>query len=1253
MTIQPGTYAGAPAIILPGSFGIPSVAPLYVDGIQIMSPAAGPGAPASAIILPGSQLFPVQQISSGTPMSPAPVPGKAGDDSQRFWSTPPRAAADPHRENLIVSLAKAKLINYISLDLPHFPHQFQAYWQDGDGNWQPVCGPGGSVLLFMISGSVPVVVNNAAALAAGLNPYHYGAGHWVHYDEMVQPFTAQQMIFTGSRMLSSPSQGGTFPVDSSGRLHPYPLGVRNLDFGYRARSAADIPWTPRSPAIVTERETFTTATDMLGSPVTLSVRENRASDMLQGLPWKCAPQARSDAVVCLYADARDVNGNPQTVDRFYLDPVTSGVRVNLYYSPAAPDESASFQAIDAPLSFPLTDVNGSTLPVIDGEGLLFADAPGWLDLNSQGPGADSSAPWWAGIEVMPQFASGDPGSYMIADGGIAQVCYSGGQWTVGCGGGILAAWNFPFSFNQALQFVLGFDGAQMFAWSPLGGASFAAAAPPLPGVSFIRFGAVQDPNFQGYIWPGNYRLTSFVLKQEFQDFSGAVPADFLSFAAGADGFVAPQGGPGPTTMNALARFSPSFVLGTPEAGINPYGFAGGPGSSYESCTWTPVQRDYTLARGFMQFDPVLASVFKFEFTGLQPQTYEFFESTPQAVQLFPAAVMPSHPVPPGHKIPLDNGLTVTQSVAPVVTFSDAPGPVLPRPAGASLPTEAVYATDPATAAAMVTSGGSLYNFQQWQPQPSVPRFESTSVHAYQVTEVQQVSRVAYFVALSSLQMYRMAYTAQDDAAEYVDGFTDTANVNPGSLAYDNELPSPWSWQAGMLFTPTGLAGGYRGFAQIFSQVFNSQHAVRGVQFAATQSDPVQLLADPDFSDPVISFWANSGDASDLEIAQGINAQLGSVVQVSRVPSANTWAGIAALFPVWSQIAAAASTWDSMQGEADQLAYGGMTYTGAPVAVTQAGRVYAAARVFSPVPLSAPLALQILDGPTGSVLAEADMPVSGGNVTEWFVGYTIGSGGSVSAYPWTEIQANYPAWNATAGMSWSAMDTFVAPLGTTMKVQLIQRGVTDDTWFVDNISLFEDSVVWEFSNDGGVSWWAAYDIRNNPRGVLLFPPPAQGIGNQLMWRLSGYRPGLHVSALAIRPWYGIHPMGVPPRAAGVGHGPNMAPLDHYALIEDDPRWQAWDLPIPQDWFFLYRQLLLGAGIYIAQPPTVLPVVDADLGNALVVSPPAYVAPPPPVGPPPVPQTFTDVYPDAYLDFYGAGDGGDVFTDTYSDYYWKDT
>jgi YVTN family beta-propeller protein len=53
--------------------------------------------------------------------------------------------------------------------------------------------------------------------------------------------------------------------------------------------------------------------------------------------WRCFPQPVNNAVVNLYLDSRDDNGNAQTIDRFFVIPTHLGVACTLYFSIVAPD----------------------------------------------------------------------------------------------------------------------------------------------------------------------------------------------------------------------------------------------------------------------------------------------------------------------------------------------------------------------------------------------------------------------------------------------------------------------------------------------------------------------------------------------------------------------------------------------------------------------------------------------------------------------------------------------------------------------------------------------------------------------------------------------------------------------------------------------------------------------------------------------------------------------------------------------------
>jgi hypothetical protein len=1229
-------YADAPPLtVFPGATLTPSRSPLYVDGIPVALASA-----------------------------PATAPGPQPPAGQRFWSSAPRGYGDQANEMMTVTLSSARLINYVSLDLPHFPAQYSLAYRGTDNRWHWIAGPNGVVLQFIISGSVPSLVNSAAALTSGVNPYPYGAGHWIHYDEPIAPVTAGAILVAGTRALQTVINinPGQLPRDASGRTCPYPLGVRGLDFGYRVINRTDVPYTSRHPEIITERQVFAVAEDINGSPVQLTMRENRASDLLNGTPWKCAPQPFSSAVVNLYADARDPSGNPQVIDRFYIEPTTSGVSLNLYYTTSAP--GSGFEAVDTPLTAASVQAEGSVPPAPDSEGLLFGNAIGWLTLGTQATGIAFTQPWWAAWEIEPLFGSADGGSYMICDTGIVQLWYQAGTWKISAANGtaVLASWPAAHSANDRLQFAAGWDGALLYAWSAQGTSCRMTPASSLPVTSQFWFGAPQ-PAAQAAlglvsIWPGNFRLTSFILKQEApapDPVAGGIPAQFTAFAAGPQAYTAPATGPGPTTVNACCRFDLSLVTGS----LSPYGFAGGIGSAWTASAWIPIQQSWKMTTGYLQFTPVLAAGFRFEFTDLLAEPYEFYTATPQKARVFPTAPPDTRASAPPQAPPTrsassaaasgantpagvtsyppsaDTGMVVNSSLAPQNFYADQPQARVPPAAGAALPTEALYGTDPYAADELQRRGGSMFNFQTWQSCPQgAPRQQVTGTEIYQEVSVTAASRIGYFAGLSGLTMLREDYTAASDTAEYIDTFGDTAGISPASLAAPvTGTTIPWTWTPGLLSVPASLPPG--AVAQLTSPVLNGLHQYTGIQFASVQSAPVQLLPDPGFANPALPFVTNVGDALPLAVSEVTSSPLGSMIMVTRSPGQLTWNAMMASYPLWSAFTGPALTWTQLQGIPETSPYGGVAYTGAPVAVSAAGRVHIAGRVFAAQALTAPLYLQLLDGATNAVLAEQQVTVSGGSVTEWYASYTLGLPQAASTYNWNQVSAAYPLWSATAGQAWTGIDTYVPPLGNTLSWQLVQYGLTSDTWGVDNVSVFEDSIAWQFSHDGGAHWHPAWDISANPAGALVFPPPAPGMGTQLQWKLLGYRPNVTVSTIAIRPWYTCYPRGVPPRIPGLPHGPNVSHLDYYGPIEKDPYWQAWSGPVPQAWYFAYSQLLALGTTYTQPAPSPLPASAVVLGNGLVV--PFAASPAGPV-------TYTDIYSDAYTDSYGVPDGSDVYTDS---------
>jgi hypothetical protein len=141
--------------------------------------------------------------------------------------------------------------------------------------------------------------------------------------------------------------------------------------------------------------------------------------------------------------------------------------------------------------------------------------------------------------------------------------------------------------------------------------------------------------------------------------------------------------------------------------------------------------------------------------------------------------------------------------------------------------------------------------------------------------------------------------------------------------------------------------------------------------------------------------------------------------------------------------------------------------------------------------------------------------------------------------------------------------------------VVQKGPSIDIWDMDALSMYADPVIWSFANDGGYNFSPAYDVRNNPNGVMLFPTNVpvtdanQKPGTSLVWRAVSYRAGTSISGLVIRPWYGGLLSGITHRPGLVATGPNVMSFDHFGAIENDSRFQTWSLPIPRNWWYSFR------------------------------------------------------------------------------------
>lgn len=1013
---------------LVGDVGDRSVAPVYMDGIEID----------------------VLREAVATADFRA---GQRQNQATRFWATPARYQEDfPVRDVIEIDLSTSRLVNDIRFDLAHFPHRAEVeYSATNDGEWLPVIdGNGIPIVIETVDSNPPILSSNANQSLA--HPHHFGAGHWMHQAFKTIPVQASRF-----RVVLTRAHGGVPPTDSQGNAMPYSLGVRGFVVGYQIETRDDIPDRPLVPGSYTTHQPIETTRDLLGSTVSYAERENPAVNLLENGVWRSEPQPVPYAVVNLYADVRTEDDAPQVIERFFLDPITSGCAVNIYYTQQIPD------------------------------------------LDQQ-----------------------DPWDYVV---------------------------------------------------------------------------------------------------------------------------------------------------------------------------WTPVARDFAARRGFLRFDPTLATFFKFEFTDLAPEPYDATQALVRHVRLFPGGLESLDPISRSGNDG-GSGTVVNGALEGILRFDDNERLVAQNLTDLSRgfsPTEVFYSKDPA-AAARLRDLSENYNFLPWQGGTQTPHWPGTQTHPYARVEVLHDQRVAFYVAIANLVAYRLDYSFDEDTDQYLEYFFD-----------DESLASSQGWTLSPQDARTGTAEGV--VARMTSKVLPSRTDVRGIQFATTQSPPMQLLPDDDFNSGVVDpdvvdengvqvarwiAFGENGEATPLfEVSNEFNTDIGTTVRIRREEAqevephpldTHLWRHISNNYRTWKGITDRGLTYADLarqRTDAEKNRLAGIKST-TYVTPAPGARVYLAARVISKIDQIEPLYVQIFDEISGEVVAEAAAQVPANKVVEWYVDYDASASANVTIRTWDEVEQAGPTYATLQGQTFYEVSHTEGPVAPVrLQGRLVQKGAANASWFADTVSLFEESILWEFSNDAGATWWAAPGIRNNPHGVLVFPeasetsylntyesiekkdpsPTAPTWGSlaasryadleverrgtkpdrsKLMWRVSCGRPNQHINALSIRPWYVGTERGVLSTEGVDVAGPNKAMYDHYQPIGLDPRYRLWHKPIPQAWYFFYRQFtLLRHDDYVPTPLT----LNTILSDALIVKRVPYTGSADVIGDglvipvggplPPEVEPLTTVMPDAFI------------------------
>ncbi len=1138
---------------MPGDLGVPLLAPLYADGMPL-------DALADAVRVQGGAT-------------------NAATRTQRFWSTPPRNNADPTREVFDVSLASAQLVNQVQMQVARFPCRAWVQYQSPEGQWQPLCDPNGAPLTLTIADSLPAIIPAGVSGTSKLHPQHFGSGHWVQQQLACAPTTLSRM-----RVILVRQPSGSVPVATDGTPVAYSLGLRDVAVGYQVSTAADVP--PLAPQDAELSVPLATDQDVLGSQVDYLIRSTPAWNLLTGAGvWRSAPQPVPNAVVNLYLDLRDSTGIGQTIDQVQLQAITSGCTVNLYSCDSTPQQS-QFAPSDAPLTFPLARPmgDGATFDT----GLLLGDPLSGLVIDNRALQFDGTQPWLLAMTVQPQIPSSSPTTLTLLDNGLLTVTLTAGVLQVTLGPRIIRLPLPSYSQNTTISFAASFDGSTLV----LRNATITVVQP----ASQV---AAQTPAAALYLGlpvsgaPGGLlRITSLMLAQGRPADIDTIDPYFTDPSAyitspgyGTDASTA-------TCANALLRLDPSWYGPT-----NSFGLVGGPGVDCTQLVWTPIPGSFTLRSGTLQFRPVHAQFLNLEITNLTATPIVPSQSAPLvSVNLFPgdtgqgspvtvtAQQQPTNTAPAG--VHVATNTTGPYAYSDTTSLSTAPNYINQ----AYTPTEALYAPDPLNAQQLRRSQ-TTFPYMPLPRSASGPRWATTGVHNYHAVDVQLDTKTAYSAAIASLQVLRSAPTATADTLRYVELFHDTQDLD----GYDAGSPNGWIFAPGQLTSPplVPMSG-----VSITSQTMASRSEVTAIQIATSQTDAWQLAADPNFLDSSLFAWEPVGDATLAPVSQ--YTDIGQMAQVSRGAEFSSWGSVMGLFPTWGAIASSSTLpgrpqWADLQASASAPAsFGGIISVGG-VNPAPSGRLFAAARIYTPTPLTQPLVLQLVNG-DGTILAQAEAQGAANQVTEWFCGCQVQNVPGDQILTWGQLDGSATDTTVTWGQlngQWSDIaNDYRAPQVFDVQICLQQTGgPSQDVWLVDSLAIYNETITWEVSNNNGLTWWPLLDIRNNPHGAFTFPPPlpedASG-GTTLRWRATSYQAGDQIQAAVLRPWYaGSDTGGLSYDVLSSGGQPTLL-ADWLPPVEQDPFFQAWDEPIPQGWWLASRKWLANSAVTAPTPGvTVLP------------------------------------------------------------------
>lgn len=224
---------------------------------------------------------------------------RAAQDAERtknrsqVWKSRPRGSWSDVQEVLTFQFAARSSITSVGFDVLSVGATYEFWYYDGDDRRLPLLREGREQVRFTTrSTKTP--------------------DEWQHWEFAILPCIATKLELRMTRVADELAPQGE-----------YSLGVRKLAI----RRAV----TTREQAALGLHDSV----DALGNVVSKAVRDWQPEKAVDGSDetfWKCEPQVSQDAVVCLYLDVSDDEGQARFVDSLSTDPVWAGAQMNVYTS---------------------------------------------------------------------------------------------------------------------------------------------------------------------------------------------------------------------------------------------------------------------------------------------------------------------------------------------------------------------------------------------------------------------------------------------------------------------------------------------------------------------------------------------------------------------------------------------------------------------------------------------------------------------------------------------------------------------------------------------------------------------------------------------------------------------------------------------------------------------------------------------------------------------------------------------------------